>query len=116
MEGLMEMQHSDVGDVRKVVLAGRLDTAGVDRIETRFGAAIVPAGKNTVVDLTDVTFLASMGIRMLIATTRSLSRKGSKLVMYGATPGVKEVIETTALTDIIPLAENEGEAIGIVAG
>ena len=66
----MEMQHSDVGDVRKVALAGRLDTAGVDRIETRFGAAIVPAGKNTVVDLTEVTFLASMGIRMLIATTR----------------------------------------------
>ena len=112
----MEMQHSDVGDVRKVVLAGRLDTAGVDLIETRFGAAIVPAGKNTVIDLTEVTFLASMGIRMLIATTRSLSRKGAKLVMYGATPGVQEVIETTALTDIIPLAENESEAIGIVAG
>lgn len=112
----MEMQHSDVGEVRKVVLAGRLDTAGVDRIETRFGAAIVPAGRNTVVDLSDVTFLASMGIRMLIATTRSLSRKGSKLVMYGATPAVKDVIETAALTDIIPLADNENEAIGIVAG
>src|SRR5580693_7641678 len=104
MEGLMEMQHSDVGDVRKVVLAGRLDTAGVDRIETRFGAAIVPAGKNTVVDLTDVTFLASMGIRMLIATTRSLSRKGSKLALYNATPAVREVIETADLTEIIPLA------------
>jgi len=73
------MQFSDVDGVRKVVLAGRLDTAGVDRVETRFGAAIVPAGKNTVVDLTQVTFLASMGIRMLIATTRALSRKGGKL-------------------------------------
>ena len=83
----MEMQHSDVGEVRKVVLAGRLDTAGVDRVETKFGAVIVPADKNTIVDLTQVSFLASMGIRMLIATARSLSRKGSKLVMYGATPG-----------------------------
>jgi anti-sigma B factor antagonist len=116
MESAMEMQHSDVGEVRKVVLSGRLDTAGVDRIETRFGAAIVPAGKNTVVDLTDVTFLASMGIRMLIATTRSLSRKGGKLVMYGAAPVVKDVIETAALTDIIPLAGSESEAIVIVAG
>ncbi len=26
----MQMEHSDVGDVRKVVLVGRLDTAGVD--------------------------------------------------------------------------------------
>ena len=112
----MQMEHSDVGDVRKVVLVGRLDTAGVDTVETRFGAAIVPAGKNTVVDLTQVTFLASMGIRMLIATTRALSRKGSKLVMYGPVPGVMDVIETTALTDIIPVAATESEALGMAAG
>ena len=63
----MEMQHDNVGDVRKVVLVGRLDTAGVDLVETKFGAAIVPNGKNTIVDLTQVTFLASMGIRMVIS-------------------------------------------------
>jgi len=96
------------------VLTGRLDTAGVDVVETRFGAAIVPNGKNTIVDLSEVTFLASMGIRMLISTTRALSRKGGKLVMYGAGPGVRDVIETTALTEIIPLAGNESEALGLV--
>jgi len=112
----MDMQHSDVGDVRKIVLVGRLDTAGVDKVETKFGAAIVPAGKNTIVDLTQVSFMASMGIRMLIATTRALSRKGSKLVMFGAAPGVMDVIETTALTDLIPLAATESEAIGLAAG
>ena len=77
----MEMQHSDIGNVRKVVLTGRLDTAGVDLIETRFGASIVPAARNTVVDISEVTFLASMGIRMLISTTRSLSRKGGKIAL-----------------------------------
>ena len=112
----MEIQHSDIGEVRKVVLTGRLDTAGVDLIETRFGASIVPAGKNTVVDISQVSFLASMGIRMLIATNRSLSRKGSKIALYGASPAVREVIDTVALTDLIPLADSEVEAIGIVAG
>ena len=112
----MEMRHDNVGEVRRVVLVGRLDTAGVDVVETKFGAAIVPNGKNTIVDLSGVTFLASMGIRMLISTTRALSRKGSKLVMYGAAPGVREVIDTTQLTDIIPLAATEAEAIGMVAG
>jgi anti-anti-sigma factor len=110
----MEMKHDNVGDVRRVVLVGRLDTAGVDVVETRFGAAIVPNGKNTIVDLTGVTFLASMGIRMLISTTRALSRKGAKLVMFGATPGVQDVIETAALTEIIPLAASENEALVLV--
>ena len=112
----MEIQHSDVGEVRKIVLAGRLDTAGVDLIETRFGASIVPAGRNTVVDLSQVTFLASMGIRMLIATNRSLSRKGGKFALYGATPAVREVIDTVALAELIPLADSEVEAIGLVGG
>jgi anti-anti-sigma factor len=110
----MEIRHDNVGEVRRVVLTGRLDTAGVDVVETRFGAAIVPNGKNTIVDLSEVTFLASMGIRMLISTTRALSRKGGKLVMYGAGPGVRDVIETTALTEIIPLAVSENEALGLV--
>ncbi|HWU25580.1 MAG TPA: STAS domain-containing protein [Rhizomicrobium sp.] len=112
----MEMQHSDIGDVRRIVFVGRLDTQGVDRVEARFGAAVVPGVRNTVVDLSQVTFLASLGIRMLIATARSLSRKGGKIVLYGATPAVREVIETTALHEIIPVAATEEEAIARVAG
>jgi anti-anti-sigma factor len=110
----MEMQHDDLGDVKRVVLVGRLDTKGVDTVVSRFDAAIVPNGKNTIVDISQVTFLASMGIRMLISTTRALSRNGGKLVMYGAGIGVKDVIETTALADLIPLASNEGEALNWV--
>lgn len=110
----MEIRHDNVGEVRRVALVGRLDTAGVDAVETRFGAVIVPNGKNTIVDLSEVTFLASMGIRMLISTTRALSRKGGKLVMYGAVPGVQDVIETAALTEIIPLAGNESDALNLV--
>ena len=112
----MEMQHSDIGQVRKVVFVGRLDTQGVDRVEARFGAVIVPGAHNTVVDLSQVTFLASLGIRMLISTARSLSRKGGKIVLYGATPAVREVIETAALEEIIPVTATEAEALALVAG
>jgi anti-anti-sigma factor len=110
----MEIQHSDVGNVRKIMLTGRMDAPAVDRVETKFSALIVPQGRNTIVDLREVTFLASMGIRMLISTARALSRKGGKLVLFGATQGVADVIETAALTDIIPLAATESEAMGLV--
>ena len=39
-----------------------------------------------------------------------------KIVLYGATPAVREVIETTALHEIIPVAATEEEAIARVAG
>ena len=112
----MDIQHSDLEGTRIVKIAGRLDTAGVDAIETRFNALIVPGAKNVIVDLADVTFLASLGIRMLITTTRSLSRKGAKLVLYGATAAVNEILETTALHQIIPIAVTEHEALALATG
>ena len=112
----MEFQFTDVDGVRKVSLAGRLDSAGVDLIETRFGAVIVAGGKPTVVDMAEVAFLASLGVRMLLSTTRSLSQKGSKLALYGAQPQVLEVIETMGFQDIVPIATSEAEAIALVAG
>ncbi|MDR3511248.1 MAG: STAS domain-containing protein [Caulobacteraceae bacterium] len=110
----MDVQHTDLGDVRKITLAGRLDSAGVDLIEIRFGALIVPVGKHTVVDMTEVSFLASLGVRMLISTTRALSRKGAKLALFGATPPVMEIIETMGFNDIVPVVASESEAIAYV--
>ncbi len=49
----------------------------VDEIKTRFIAAVVPVGNNAVVDLSRVEFVASMGIRMLVSTARSLAAAGS---------------------------------------
>ena len=110
----MEMQTSNVGDVTKVSLTGRLDTAGVSRIEGDFSAQIVPMGRPAIVDLSQVAFMASLGVRMLISTTRALSGKGGKLALYGANAAVTEIIETTSLDEIVPVAVTEAEAIALV--
>jgi anti-anti-sigma factor len=113
---MTDIQIIETDDVVRVVLTGRLDTAGVGLIESRFFAGIVPRGRPTVVDLGELQFLASLGIRMLISTARSLSSKGARLAMYNATPGVMEVIEMTALHEIVPNAATEAEALALVRG
>jgi anti-anti-sigma factor len=112
----MELTVSEVDQVRKVALTGRLDTAGVTAIESRFSETIVPLGRHTVVDLSEVGFMASLGIRMLISTTRALSSRGGRIALYGANPFVMEIIETTSLNEIVPVAASEGEAIALVKG
>ena len=54
-------------------LRGRLDTPGVDRVEAKFTSAVVPEARNTVVDLSEVAFIASMGLRMFIGLAKSAS-------------------------------------------
>jgi anti-sigma B factor antagonist len=110
----MEMKVSQFEDATLVELAGRLDTAGVSGIEARFTATIVPKGRNAIVDLTKVDFLASLGIRMLISTGRALAGKGARLALFGASPYVTEVLESTSLMEIIPLADTPSEALALI--
>jgi anti-anti-sigma factor len=110
----MDVTFTELPGVIKAGLAGRLDTATVNRVEPRFSAAVIPRGQPTIIDLSEVSFIASLGIRMLLTLGRSLGRSGARLAMFGAAPQVQEIIETTALSDIIPLFATEAEAIELV--
>ena len=110
----MDLTFTDLSGVTRAGLSGRLDTNNINRVEGRFVAGLVPPGQHAVVDLSEVTFIASLGIRMLLSTARALGRKGAKLAMFGAMPPVMEIIETMALSDIIPVFATEAEAIELV--
>jgi anti-anti-sigma factor len=110
------MEISGLSDsVTRIVLSGRLDTPGVDKIETRFAAVTVPGSKSAIVDLSRVEFVASMGIRMFISVARSMGHRGAKLVLYGAQDMVREVFETVCLSDIVPVVATERDALAVVA-
>lgn len=103
-------------DVVRVVLDGRLDAAGVDEIELRFTASIAPAERHAVIDLGAVTFVSSLGIRMLLTIARTLLRRGRKTVLLNPQPSVMTVFETTALGTLIPITIDETEALAIAQG
>ncbi|HEY2051557.1 MAG TPA: STAS domain-containing protein [Caulobacteraceae bacterium] len=111
----MDIQFTEVSSVKKVVLTGRLDTAGVDLVEAKFDAGVVAGGRHTIVDLTQVEFMGSLGVRMIIRAGRSLASNGGRLVLFGAREPVLEVIELTGLHEIVPSVASESEALERVA-
>ena len=114
MESPLSMDIKPLGEgLVRVTLAGRLDTQGVDRLETRFLAALV-AGANAVVDLSQVDFVSSMGIRMLVSAARKLRAGKSMLALYGAREQASQVFEAVALQKIIPICTTEAEALALV--
>ncbi|HVZ45991.1 MAG TPA: STAS domain-containing protein [Ramlibacter sp.] len=112
----MEFEVSQLDDHCNLVrLTGRMDSPGVDRIETRFTAAVTAANRDAVVDLSGVDFLASMGIRMFIANARAMSGKGKRLALFGATEMVRDVLESVAIDQIIPVAADQDQALRALA-
>ena len=107
----MKMDITEDEGVVKVGLVGRLDSPGVDAIETRFTAAVCPRGARTVVDLSGVEFIGSLGLRMFITVARTLGRKNGKLILYAPQPFVAQVLETASLGDIIPVQPDAASAL-----
>ena len=111
----MQMQLGDtVEGVMHIALIGRLDTPGVDRIETQLTAHLVPRGARAMLDLSQVTFIGSGGIRMFITIARALGRKGGKLVLYGAQPLVAQVFPPTSQNEIVPARPDATAAATVV--
>ena len=111
----MQLQlGAEVEGVLKLSLVGRLDTPGVDIIEARLTAHLVPRGAHAMIDLSQVSFIGSGGIRMFITIARALGRKNAKLVLYGAQPLVAQVFETTSLNQIVPVRSDATAAVAVV--
>lgn len=107
----MEITNSEDAGVTIITLAGRLDTMGVSSIEMAFTAMAVPTGRPVVVDLSGVSFLASLGVRLFISTARALSGRDTEIILFGAGPAVTEIIEMTGLDEIVPVVATRAEAI-----
>lgn len=74
-------------------LSGSLDVAGTREIETRFLAYTATASRSVVVDFSQVTFLASFGLRMIFESIRALHRNERKLVILNPQPLVAKTLE-----------------------
>jgi anti-anti-sigma factor len=110
----MQFTISDVaGTTAKIGLVGKLDIAGAEVVALPL-ATLAGGKKGVVVDLSQVTFLASIGIRHLVSATKTLARKGGKLVLVNPNALVKEVLETSGVTDIMPIVATESAAYELI--
>ncbi len=116
-EGLrtMEIHHETIdGGILQVRLTGTLDVAGSDQIGLTFNAL---AGTETrmLVDLSGVDFLASMGIRLLLTVGKAVVRRRGRIVLCAAQPVVREVLVTTGIDKMFPMAERREAALAVLS-
>lgn len=100
----MELQYKELdSQIRLIKLIGKLDIAGVGQIENEFADYCGGDHVRVVVDLSDVDFLASIGIRLLTLTAKAVTSRGGKMVLLSPVPDVEHVLEVTGIPAIIPI-------------
>ena len=85
-----------------VAVRGEVDMANAAELQAALDAALADGAGVFVVDLTDVSFLDSSGINVLVRTRALLGRADRELVLICPPGSVLRVLEIVRLVAVIP--------------
>ena len=106
-------QLESTNKVTNLLLSGSLDIRGVQDIEMDF-SRLASGEQAVVIDFSGVTFIASLGMRMLLSAAKKLDTEGNKLVLHSVPPLVETALNTAGLATIMPIVKDEPDALSFL--
>ncbi len=104
--------HSiDSTSITLIALDGRLDIMGTNEIELKFNSHAAGSTGPVIVDLSKVTFMSSIGLRLLLANAQTLRRKGHQMVLFAAEPLIADVLTTSGISNALQVVKTKEEAL-----
>ena len=86
-----------------IQLNGALDMNGTYSIEVEFFRHCEGENLRVLVDLSNVSYISSIGIPMLVNSAKSVTGRGGKLVLLNPQNAVMYVLELAAIPLIVPI-------------
>ena len=111
---LITLREDD--ELTHIALSGRLDVSGVQQVERPFAALTAARGKPVLVDVSEVSFLASLGMRMFLSCAKTLKQHKTKMVLLNPQPLVEDALRSAGLTSVIPIEYDIDAAMGLLKG
>ena len=97
-------ERSDQEDRVVVALTGELDIATVDQLSV--ATSEVPAGALLVIDLANLEFMDSSGLRVLMNLDVRARDEGWSLAISGPQPAVRRLLELSNVGKRIPIRDS----------
>jgi len=85
----------------EIAFFGKLDTLGVGEVETKVYALLNGVSKQVYFDFAEVSYLSSMGIRLIISAMRMTKRAECSLLIINANESVRKVLEMINMDEVI---------------
>ena len=106
---LLEVEISEGEGAVEARLSGELDLSTVGDLESRADEALQGQPPLVVLDLREVTFLDSSGLRWILRLDRRQRDAGGRLVVVRGGRRVARVLELTGAADELELVEDPTE-------
>ena len=107
----MKIDISESGDIRILAFEGNLDTSTSPEAETKINELIDGGTSKLLINFSQLNFIASSGLRVLLATAKKLGPAGGTLEICGLNPTVQEVFDISGFGTILSVKQTEDEAL-----
>lgn len=100
----------------EIALSGRLDSNTAPDLESALKAHLAAGRVRLIVNMSDVDYISTGGLKVLINTWRRTQSQGGNLVLAGMRPLVAEVFEIVGFDQVFAIYEDVADAVQGVAG
>ena len=98
---MLDIKKTQDGPKLELALSGRLDTITAPQLEEEIKADIDGASE-LVFNFTDLAYVSSAGLRVLLSAQKSMNEKGS-MVVRNVSEEIQEIFDVTGFSDILTI-------------
>lgn len=112
----MEVTAVREGDVLVAGTGNRIDSTNAREFHTALEDVIEAEDRVVILDLANLSYISSAGLRVILMAARSLKKRDAALAVCSLTEPVLEVFEISGFDQIISAYPSRTEAIAALAG
>lgn len=101
----MKTTIQELEDKYVVTLEGELDTAAAVEVDKTLQPLYKSNGRDVVIDCTNLEYIASSGLRILISILKGAKVSGSKVIMRNMNEDIKSVFKLTGFINLFEFEE-----------
>ncbi len=108
----MNFSVTEMKRAHLVRVGGRVDSSTAPELQEKLAALIKAGGRNIVINMKDVAFLSSGGLRALLSTMQAAKKQGGDVRLSELSEPVARVLELTSFDMHFKCFGNDTEAVG----
>lgn len=116
VSGIMKASIEYVDNVPIINLSGRLDTLTAPALDAELASFLVESRPRILLDLADVTYISSAGLRSILHLVKHTSAHGGRLGVFAVAPHIMELIEISGFPSLLDLYPDRKGALDSMHG
>ena len=96
----METTIQEIDGKMMVSLSGELDTAAAVEVEEKLKVLYENEGKDVIIDCTELEYIASSGLRILLGIMKRAKATGSNVTLKNVNDDIKNVFKLTGFINL----------------